>query len=118
MELPDNHGDLEQAKLAVASRFRNYESSLMKAIEELANSGFADKRLCAVARTDFERAFLILEKAIRIGAPDEYAKQPGPPGGYGFTQRVDPAGDRNVAPHKHIEWRDLPGFGGPDDGTT
>ena len=90
MRPPAGSPDLEAAKLQLKTRFRNYENHLNEEIHDLANSGFADARLCAIAKTDLEKCFLALEKALRIGAPDDYAKQPAPPGGNPFPKAVDP----------------------------
>jgi hypothetical protein len=106
MQMPPESPDLDTAKLKIASRFRNFEAALNEQLTQLATSGFADARLCAIARTDFEKAFLTLEKAIRIGSPDDYAKQPFPDGDRPFTPPVDPLPHKNVAPHRHIEWKD------------
>lgn len=106
MEFRDpNHGDLEEAKLNIATRWRNYEMHLVDDLEKLANSGFADRRLCAVAKTELEKAFLVIEKALRLGAPEDYAKAPNPPGGDPFRSPTDPA--INVSEQRHVEWKDL-----------
>jgi hypothetical protein len=105
MDFPKNSPDMETGKLRVASRFRNIETMLQADLEEVANSGFADKRLCAMAKSELEKAFLLIEKALRLGAPDDYTKQPFPEGGHGFKQRVDPIPDRNMG-QKHVEWHD------------
>ena len=102
MQMPPDSPDLETAKLKIASRFRNFEAALNEQLNELAVSGFADARLVAIAHTDFEKAFLTLEKAIRIGSPDDYAKQPYPPGSKKFQPPT-----KSVGPDKHIEWRDV-----------
>jgi hypothetical protein len=107
MQMPPDSPDLDTARLKIASRFRNFEAALMEQLSQLATSGFADARLCAVARTDFEKAFLTLEKAIRIGTPDDYAKQPFQPGDKPFAPPVDPIPHKSVGPGKHIEWRDI-----------
>jgi hypothetical protein len=106
MQMPDKSADLYTAKLKIAARFRNFEEALMAQLADLANSGFADTRLCAMARADFERAFLELEKAIRLFEPDDYAKQPMPPDAQKFQPPVDPIPHKSVGPQTHIEWRD------------
>jgi hypothetical protein len=106
MQMPDKSPDLYTAKLKIATRFRNFEEALMQQLSELATSGFADARLCAMARADFERAFLELEKAIRLGTPDDYAKQPMPPDAKAFRPPTDPIPHKSVGPQSHIEWRD------------
>lgn len=106
MEMPDKSADLYTAKLKIATRFRNFEEALMQQLSELATSGFADARLCAMARSDFERAFLELEKAIRLSEPDYYAKQPMPPDAKAFQPPVDPIPHKAIGPQNHIEWRD------------
>ena len=103
MELPKNDGDLEQAKISLAMRFKNYEGHLRDEISQLSNSGFADGRLCAIAWTDIEKGFLALEKALRIGAPNDYAKAPQPTGANPFRPRVDPAPGANIAEERKIE---------------
>ena len=106
MRLEDkNSGDLEQAKLSLLSRWRNYEKHLIADLHDLANSGFADARLCAMARSDLEKAFLEIEKALRLGAPNEYAKAPTPPGDTAFRPRVDPTPEINSNTGQ-IEWKD------------
>jgi hypothetical protein len=100
--MPPDSPDLETAKLMIASRFKNFEIALNDEIVELANSGFADQRLCAIAKTDFEKAFLTLEKAIRIGAPNEYAKQPYPDGHPKFVPPVDPLPQKNTGVQDYI----------------
>ena len=114
MEFPEGSQTIEGGKLKIASRFVNFENVINEQLNHLAMSGFADKRLVAVAKTEFEKAFLIIHKAIRIGAPDQYAKQPMPPGGSPFRQRL--AGDFDehgeITSQKHIEWRDAEKDGG------
>ena len=104
--MPPDSPDLATAKLKIATRFRNFEAALNEQLNQLATSGFADKRLVAVAHTDFEKAFLTLEKAIRIGTPDEYRKQPFPDGAKQFQPPVDPIPHKSVGTQPHIEWRD------------
>lgn len=111
MRMPPDSPDLETAKMKIATRFRNVEIALMEQLGELATSGFADARLCAMARSDFERGFLELEKAIRMGAPNDYAKHPVPSDAKKFA--LPPAGDYFEAHEgrSRIEWRDA----GPED---
>lgn len=100
--MPPDSPDLDTAKLKIATRFKNFEIALNEQLVNLANSGFADQRLCAIAKTDFEKAFLTLEKAIRIGSPDDYAKQPYPPGHEKFIPPTDPMPSRNIAPRDYL----------------
>ena len=107
MQMPPKSPNLETAKLKIAARFRNFEEALFDQIGQLATSGFADARLVAMAHADFEKAFLTLEKAIRLGSPEDYAKQPYPPGAEKFQPPTDPIPHKSVGPDRHIEWRDV-----------
>lgn len=106
MELPKNDGDMEHAKLRIAMFWKSLEKHLGETLGEVANTGFADARLCAMARSEFEKGFLLVEKALRLGAPNEYAKQPVPPGDTKFKPRVDPNPELNVGGSGRIEWHD------------
>jgi hypothetical protein len=110
MRLPTGSTDLQDAKRRLQQRFTHYERVLLDEIDELARSGFADKRWCAVARTHVEEGIMAFRRALRDNDadPDNYQKiassEPMPDG---FRPRVDPAGDRLVGPHRHIEWHDI-----------
>lgn len=112
MQLPKNDGDLETAKLKIATFWKQLEKSMGEALGEVANTGFADTRLCAMARSEFEKGFLLVEKALRLGAPNEYAKAPLPPDVEKFKPRVDPTPTKNTAaanltePSREIEFRE------------
>lgn len=114
MELPKNDGDLETAKLRIAHFWKKLEKSMGETLGEVANTGFADTRLCAMARSEFEKGFLLVEKALRLGAPNEYAKTPTPPDVEKFKPRVDPHPELNTGePSREIEFREYK----PDAGT-
>jgi hypothetical protein len=98
MKLPPKSPDMETAIENLHRRYARYERILMDEIDELARAGFSDKRLCAVARTDFEKAFLVLHKALRDYPGDDasdYGKILGSsPVPKEFTPRADPSPGR------------------------
>jgi len=107
MQLPDRSADLEQAKHKILVHLKEMQDSLYDYVTAIANSGFADKRMCVIAQVDFDKAFLEMGNALRIGTPNQYAKAPGdspPPAS--FTPPTDPSPERNVAETRSIEWRD------------
>ena len=114
MKLPEGSGSIDQAKDKLASAYQAMEMRLLHECKELANSGFADRRLSAAAHQKFEEAFLLLAKALRRGSPNDYTKAPAA-GPYPdtFAPRADPEPERNIAERRHIPqlfhtpWRDL-----------
>jgi hypothetical protein len=106
MQMPPKSHTIEEAKANIAERLDAAQRSIENYIDDVANTGFADKRLCAIAKTDIEKAFLILAKALRMGSPNDYAKQPFPDDA---SELAPPpaAGDfsEGEAPRRHIEWQ-------------
>jgi hypothetical protein len=108
MELPARSPDLETAKMKIASRFVSMENRLMEEIAAVATSGFADQRLCAIARADIEKGFMALHKALRFGENNDYGKIPlDEPLHRSFTPPTD---EKSVIAEEagKIEWQDLP----------
>ena len=114
MKMPPKSPDLEAGVDGLHQYYAALEKVILANIDELAGAGFSDRRMCAIARTDFEKAFMVLHRALRDypgDDPNNYAKvphtHPMPPQ---FTPPVDPEGHRQVASQRHIEWKDY----GPD----
>lgn len=117
MRLPKGCATLEDAKAELASHYQVMEMRLERECADLATSGFADARLCSMAHTKFEEAFLILMKALRRGSPNDYAKQPRvvpdpesftPPSAGDFDEGAElGARERLRAPPGAIEWHDF-----------
>ena len=79
MQMPPKSPDLDHAKEQLHRRFVTYEHQLLKETDELANSGFADRRWCAIARTHFEEGVMALHRALRDfpgDDPNQYGKVP------------------------------------------
>jgi hypothetical protein len=79
MKMPPKSPDLDHAKEQLHKRFVTYERELLKITDELANSGFADRRWCAIARTHFEEGVMALHRALRDfpgDDPNQYGKVP------------------------------------------
>jgi len=51
----------------IGKRFRSIENNLAAEIHAVRQTGMADPRLAAIALTHLELAFLVLDKALRIG---------------------------------------------------
>lgn len=105
---------MDTAKDNLHARYASVEVAVLADVDQLATSGFADKRWCAIARTHIEEGFLALHRAIRDypgDDPNQYGKVPHthplPPS---FTPPV--GGDRDMttpgigAPNPKIEWSD------------
>jgi hypothetical protein len=115
MKLPAGARDLGEGIALLSQRYDRIRQFILAEIDQLAKSGFADQRWCAIARTDIEKGFLSLNQAM----PDardgrEYGKVPHPdnPNPASFTP---PVGDAEreprpvgIAPLPQIEWKDLP----------
>jgi hypothetical protein len=93
MDFPSGVPDLIEAKARMAHAYAAMEAHLLRQVDILAKSGLADARLLAIARTDVEKAFMAIAKALMTGGPSgrEYGKIPMPePMPQAFTP---PAGD-------------------------
>lgn len=120
MKMPPNSPDMEQARDNIHRQIANSEKVTLDYLEKIAQSGLADKRWCAIARTQLEQGFMALQRSLRDypgDDPNNYGKVPldtplpkdfSPP-----SDMPDQFGrDRNIAPPaREIPWRDLP----PDD---
>lgn len=109
MKMPPNSPDIATAKQFLKLQYSKMEEYVLHEVDNLATSGVADKRWCAIARTDLEKGFLALTKALATGQSNDYAKLPVP---NPFPQSFDPppAGDFDesgeLTSRSHIEWRD------------
>ena len=79
--MPPNSPDMDSARMQLALKHSRMEAILNEHIAELAKAGMFDGRLLAMARSDFEKAFLLLDKALRHPPADgstqrEYGKVP------------------------------------------
>jgi len=113
MKLPSGSSTIEEAVSKLAKRYDTISRFVLSEIDELAKSGMADQRWCAIARTDIEKGFLSLRNAL----PDardgrEYGKVPRTAESQNptsFTPPVDPEGDR-IGHHgtpPRIDWKDF-----------
>lgn len=78
-------------------RFADAEKALLTYLDDATNSGLADRRWMAIARTDLEKGFLAIEKALPAidARRRNYAKVPVDPSGsqtYPVDPPVDPMG--------------------------
>ena len=110
MQLPKNSPDLDVAKDKLHEDYAKLEKILLERVDILAQSGFADKRWCAIARTGFEQGFMALHRALRDYPTDDgrqYGKlataTPDPPE---FQPPVDPDGAKQIAERRQIPWSD------------
>jgi hypothetical protein len=126
MKMPPNSASIEDAVNRLHETLTNQESNTLAYIDKIAQSGLADKRWCALARTDLEKGFMAAHRALRdYPGQDQnnYGKvpldQPLPREFQPPTDMADQYGrDRNIAsppkqipPRPGVDWKDLP----PDD---
>lgn len=117
MKMPKGARTQEDAVAMLATRYTHILKFVLAEIDDLAKSGIADQRWCAIARTDIEKGFMSLNQALpsaRDGrnygkAPRADADQnpaeftpPVDPGSY-HTHQIPP--NPNVPPL--IEWKDV-----------
>src|SRR4029077_12028860 len=109
MKMPPNAPDIATAKAFLKLQYGKMEEYILHEIDNLATSGVADKRWCAIARTHMEEGFAALLRALVTGQGNDYAKvtMPAP-----FPKSFDPppAGDFDergeLSSQSHIEWQD------------
>jgi hypothetical protein len=86
MKMPPGSPTLEDAKEKLHRHYNTIEKTLLREVDELANSGFADRRWSAIARTHFEEGVMALHRSLRDfpgDDPNQYGKVPMPsPGGF------------------------------------
>jgi hypothetical protein len=105
--MPPDSPDVDTGRKNLENAYRAMEMRLLHECSELSKSGFGDKRLSAAAYQKFEEAFLLLRKALRLDAGNDYGKVPAPgPFPRDFAPRVDDE-DLYGADFKHIEWKDI-----------
>jgi hypothetical protein len=118
--MPPNSPSLEDAVDRIHHALDEQERNTLDYIDEIAKSGFADKRWCAVARTDIEKGFMAAHRALRdypSADPAQYGKVPlDQPLPRQFQPRVDantnprqpPPPPRQIAKleGQHVEWGD------------
>jgi hypothetical protein len=105
MKMPPNSPDMDAARENLKAQYQKLEAYVLRQVDDLAKSGIAGQRLCAIARTDIERAFMALEKALMIGGPagNDYAKVPSvDPFPQSFRPDLDRSPLHNVAPKPEI----------------
>lgn len=79
MKAPPGAHDIPHFKMLIKQKNVRMEEILNDHVGQIRNSGFADQRLCQMAYSKFEEAFLLLDKALRIDADQrEYGKIPDP----------------------------------------
>jgi hypothetical protein len=131
MEMPPKSPDIETARDNLHRQIAGSERATLDYLDKVAQSGLADKRWCAIARTQLEQGFMALQRSLRDypgDNPNQYGKIPldsplpkefQPP-----TDMPDQYGrDRNIAATKSIdhkpgvEWGDYTPDGdlGPPD---
>lgn len=75
MKGPPGAKDIPHFKMLIKQKNVRMEEILNEHVASIKNTGFADQRLCAMAYSKFEEAFLLLDKALRIDASTtEYGK--------------------------------------------
>jgi hypothetical protein len=80
MKLPPKSPTLEAAKDKLHEHYVVVERQLTREADQLANSGFASKHWCSIARQHFEEGVMALHRALRdapMDDPNEYGKTPG-----------------------------------------
>lgn len=116
MKLPDGAKTIEEGIALIAARHAAMKAVMLKEIDDLAKSGFADQRWCAIARTDIEKGFLSLNQALPTARDGrDYGKQPVDPGAPLPAEFVPPVDTeaRRVGNPPAVEWQDYD----PRDGT-
>lgn len=115
MKMPPKSADIEAAVNNLHRDIDQIEQLALHTADRLAQSGIADKRWCAIARTNIEQGVMALHRALRDypgDDPNQYGKVPldaplpkefQPP-----TDMPDQYGnDKNIAPpHRQIDWKD------------
>lgn len=77
MKAPPGASDIAAFKMQLALKNQRMEEILNEHVSQIRNTGFADQRLCQMAYSKFEEAWLLLAKALRIDADTrEYGKVP------------------------------------------
>lgn len=110
MKLPAGARDIEEGVALLAKRYTKILQFVLSEIDELAKSGLADARWCAIARTDVEKGFMSLNQALPSARDGRnYGKVPHPdnPSPPEFTPPVDPEGSKVIGAPLKIEWRDV-----------
>lgn len=108
MKLPAGARDIEEGVKLLSARYDRIKAFVLAEIAELENSGLADKRWCAIARTDIEKGFLGLTNALpsardgrnygKVPVPDDASPGPAPKNAGDWSQGGAPL---------RIEWRDV-----------
>ena len=110
MQLPPNSPDMLAGINNLHQHYSKLEKHVLDAIDELAKSGLGDQRMCAIARTDFEKAFMVLHRALRDypdDDPNQYGKRPHhEPLPKSFTPPVDPEGSKQIGEQGKLDWKD------------
>jgi len=110
MKMPPNSASMAQAIERIHRTLSEQEANTLDYIDDIAKSGFSDKRWCAVARTDIEKGFMAAHRALRdYPGEDEnnYGKIPlDQPLPRAFDPPPDPEVRRQVAPTHQIDWKD------------
>ena len=108
MRMPPKSPDMESARENLHRDIVEIEKLSLGSVDVLAQSGIADKRWCAIARTHFEEGAMALHRALRDfpgDDPNQYGKTENvhqmPPT---FTPPVDPEGKRVTGSVPKVEW--------------
>ena len=77
MQAPPKSRDMAEMVENLHERYGVIEGWLKATVEDLANSGMADRRWAAIARTHFEEGCMALQRALRdhpADDPNNYGK--------------------------------------------
>jgi|GEM_PF-3371352 len=120
MEMPPKSASVDDAIERIHRAITGQEENTLSYLDSVATSGLADKRWCAIARTQLEQGFMALHRAFRdypADDPNNYGKIPlDQPLPKSFQPRLD--ANTNIAPDaprpklinklegQHVEWGD------------
>jgi hypothetical protein len=110
MRMPPRSPDMETAKERLHNEIGITARVQLEMVDDIARSGFADKRWCAIARTHFEEGEMALHRAIRDfpgDDPNRYGKTPSAnPLPKSFEPPVEPQTNISEDSTKQVEWSD------------
>ena len=108
MQMPKGAADLDAAKDKLHARYVTIERRLTHEVDELANSGFASKHWCSIARQHFEEGVLALHRALRDFPGDDQNQYGKVPEVREYPTQPPVGGDTDNAPNISDARRSLP----------
>jgi hypothetical protein len=114
MKMPPKSASIEEARERLHQEIAKFEAMALGYTNDLATSGIADQRWCAIARTHLEEGAMALHRAIRDypgNDPNQYGKVPldkplprefTPPPAGDFQE----TGNRKIGEQRKVDWKD------------